>query len=168
MRRFLAGLLASALLVAVMAGQAKPAEKPQPAAAGQHDMLLPAQLKWGPPPPALPQNAQVAVLSGDPSKPGPFVIRAKFPDGYTVPPHWHPTDEYLTILSGTLLAGLGDKIDVKSMHALPPGGFARMPEKTNHYVRAKGETVIQVNAMGPFELTYVNAADDPRKKTTTK
>lgn len=167
MRKLLATVCIYTFLIlatAVIAQQAKPTAKPQAAAASQHIMVVPDQLKWGPPPPALPAGAQAAVLAGDPSKPGMFVIRAKFPDGYTVPPHWHPTDEYVTVLSGTLMAALGDKIDPGAMHALPAGGMAKMPRRTNHYVRAKGETTIQVHAMGPFELTYVNPGDDPRKK----
>jgi hypothetical protein len=154
---------AAAVVSAQHAGKSKPAASP----AGQHIMIVPDQLKWGPPPPALPPGAQAAIVAGDPSKPGMFVIRAKFPDGYTVPPHWHPTDEYVTVLSGTLMAGIGDKIDPASMHALTAGGLAKMPKRTNHYVRAKGETTIQVQAMGPFELTYANPNDDPRKKKMT-
>src|SRR5687767_6179739 len=99
-----------ALVAAVSAYQApksKPAAAPSP---GQHVMVTPDQVKWGPAPPALPPGAQAAVLSGDPAKAAMFVVRVKFPDGYTVPPHWHPTDEYVTVLSGTLMAGIGDKL----------------------------------------------------------
>jgi quercetin dioxygenase-like cupin family protein len=168
-RKLFATLTVSALVAATAVLSAHQAAKSKPAAgsSGQHIMVVPDQLKWGPAPPALPPGAQAAVLAGDPSKPGMFVIRAKFPDGYTVPPHWHPTDEYVTVLSGTLMAGLGDKIDPGSMHALTAGGLAKMPKRTNHYVRAKGETIIQVQAVGPFELTYVNPNDDPRKKKMT-
>lgn len=146
---------------------AKSAARPaaQPAAAA-HPMMNAADLKWGPGPDAFNPGVQMAVVDGDPSKPGPFVLRAKFPDGFKVMPHWHPTDESLTILSGTLMAGMGDKWDEASMKTFTTGGFARMPKKTPHYVQAKGETVIQVHAMGPFVLTYVNPKDDPRKKKT--
>lgn len=168
MRRLLPALFVSALVITVgvfvASAQTKPPAK-SGAAASQHVMVTPDQLKWGPAPPALPPGAEAAVIAGDPGKPGLFTIRAKFPDGYTVPPHSHPTDEYVTVLSGTLTAGLGDKLDVGAMHTLPAGGFAKMPRRTNHYVRAKGETVLQIQAMGPFELTYVNPGDDPRKKT---
>jgi quercetin dioxygenase-like cupin family protein len=167
-RKLFATLTLSALIAAAAIVSAQQTSKPKPAApAGQHVMVTPDQIKWGPGPPALPPGAQAAVIAGDPSKPAMFVIRAKFPDGYTVPPHWHPTDEYVTVLSGTLMAGLGDKLDPASMHALPAGGMAKMPRKTNHYVRAKGETIIQVQAVGPFEVTYVNPNDDPRRKKTT-
>ena len=148
--------------------QSKPAEKPQAAARPQHHMVTPDQVKWGPAPPSLPPGAQAAIMDGDPTKPGFFTIRVKFPDGYAVPPHWHPTDEYVTVLSGTLMAGMGDKADAASMHTLTAGGFVRMPRRATHYVRAKGETVIQVMGTGPFVVNYVNAADDPRKKTTAQ
>ena len=133
-----------------------------------HVMLTPDAIQWGPAPPALPPGAQAAVLAGDPSKAGePFTIRAKFPDGYKVPPHWHPTDEHVAVLQGTLLIGMGERFDVAAARELPVGGFAKMPKGVRHYAQARGETVIQVHGTGPFELTYVNAADDPRGKKPT-
>ena len=135
--------------------------------AASHVLLQADQLKWGPQPPALPAGAQIAVLDGDPMKPGPFVVRAKFPDGYTVPPHWHPTTENIVVLNGTLMVGMGEKLDKGSMQTLTAGGYSKMPARMNHYVITKGETTIQIHGTGPFELTYVNPADDPRKKTTT-
>ncbi|MGB2715245.1 MAG: cupin domain-containing protein [Vicinamibacterales bacterium] len=168
MRKLIATLTVFVLIAAAAVVSAQKAGKPKPAAsASQHVMITPDQVKWGPGPPALPPGAQAAVISGDPAKPAMFVIRAKLPDGYTVPPHWHPTDEYVTVLSGTLMAGLGDKLDTGAMHALSAGAMAKMPKRTNHYVRAKGETVIQVQAIGPFDVTYVNPNDDPRRKKTT-
>lgn len=155
-------------LALVAAAQTKPAPKPEGAAASQHTMITPDQLKWGPAPPSLPPGAQMAVLEGDPTKPGLFAIRAKFPDGYTVAPHWHPTDEHVVVLSGTFMMGLGDKLDAGSMHSLPAGSFSKIPRRAHHYARAKGETIIQVYGMGPFVLNYVNPGDDPRKKTTTE
>jgi hypothetical protein len=164
-------LLLSGLLVCVAAlisaAQTKPSAKPQGAAtASQHTIVTPDQIKWGPAPPALPAGAQMAVLSGDPSKPGSFTIRAKFPDGYAVAPHWHPTDEHLVVIAGTFMLGVGDKADASSAHAMPVGTFAKMPRGVHHYARAKGETIIQVYGMGPFVVNYVNPSDDPRKKTT--
>ena len=170
---FAAGLVLASASSAIWA-QGDPQKKPAPAApaaqkaapAASHVMIDAAQVKWGPAPPSLPPGAQMAVLDGDPSKPGTFTVRAKFPDGYVVPPHWHPTTENLVILSGTLMVGMGDKIDEGSMHALTAGGYSKMPAKTRHYVRTKGETTLQIYSTGPFEVTYVNPKDDPRKKTT--
>ncbi len=172
--RSLALILAAGSLAIVStrplgAQAAKPAAKPaQAAPAAKHVVLTPADLKWGPAPPGLPPGAQVAVLDGDPSKAGAFAIRAKFPDGYRVPPHWHPTDEGVTVISGTLLAGMGDTLNEKGATALPAGGFAKLPRRTHHFVIAKGATEIQVAGMGPFAITYVNPKDDPRAKTTTE
>jgi len=129
-----------------------------------HTMVMPNDLKWGPAPPAFPVGAQMAVLSGDPSKPGVFTVRAKFPDGYKIMPHWHPTDENVTVLEGTFVMGVGEKFDQAAAHEMPPGAFARMPKGTRHYAWAKGETVIQVHAEGPFVINYVNPNDDPRKQ----
>ena len=162
-------LVAAAAIAAGTAGaqtaqKAKPAAKPA-AAPPKHVMVAPSDVKWGPGPPSLPAGAQMAVLDGDPAMAGkPFVIRAKLPDGYRVPPHWHPADENVVVLSGSFSAGVGDKFDEGSMMALAPGGYAKMPKMMHHYAMAKGETVIQVHGTGPFAVTYVNPTDDPRKK----
>ena len=135
----------------------------------KHVIARPDSIKWGPPPPSLPPGCQVAVLAGDPSKPGvPFVLRAKMPDGYKVPPHWHPSDENLTVLQGTLLVGEGEKLDPAKAEELPAGSFVRMPKTMRHFAVAKGETVIQAHGVGPFEINYVNPADDPRRKADNK
>ena len=129
-----------------------------------HVMVRPDDIKWGPAPPSLPAGAQIAVLSGDPGKVGPYVLRAKLPDGYKVPPHWHPTDENVTVLKGTFVAGKGEKFDADAAHDLPAGSFVCMPKGMRHFAFCKGETILQVHGVGPFEINYVNAADDPRKK----
>lgn len=129
-----------------------------------HVIVTPDKLAWGPSPPGLPAGAQVAVLEGDPTKAGShFALRAKLPDGYRVPPHWHPTDERILVLQGSLGVGTGDKFDQTSGHELPTGSYAVMPMGVRHFVWAKGETIIQVSAAGPFQVNYVNPADDPRK-----
>jgi quercetin dioxygenase-like cupin family protein len=134
-----------------------------------HIIVNQAQTKWGPAPPALPPGAQMAVLDGDPSKAGtPFTIRAKFPDGYKVPPHWHPTDENVVVIKGTLMMGVGEKFSNEGAQELREGGFAKMPKEVRHYAWAKGETIIQVYGVGPFEVSYVNASDDPRSKANSK
>ena len=118
--------------------------------------------KWGPTPPSVPKGAQLAVLYGDPTKEGPFVLRLKFPSGFKIPAHSHPSDENVTVISGTLNFAMGDKLDPKKGEALKAGGFIHMPKGMHHYGWASGETVVQVNGTGPFTITYVNAADDPR------
>ena len=136
--------------------------------AGTHVMITPETVKWGPGPPSLPPGAEAAILHGDPTVASePFTLRLKFPDGYKVPPHWHPADEYVTVLKGTLLMGVGEKFDMAGTKAMTEGTFGHMPKETRHYAAAKGETLIQVNAVGPFAVTYVNPADDPRTKKST-
>lgn len=170
---------AAAFATATLAAQtAKPAAKPaqegakaaaaKPAAAApKHVVVTTGDIKWGPAPEGLPGGAQVAILDGDPGKAGvPFVIRAKLPDGYKVMPHFHPTDESITVLSGTFTVGMGDNWTDSSMTSLKAGEFARMSKMMHHYAGSKGETVIQIHGTGPFAITYVNPKDDPRKKTT--
>jgi hypothetical protein len=135
----------------------------------EHTVIVPTALKWMPAPSGLPSGAQMAVLTGDPNKSGAaYVFRAKLPDGYKVPPHWHSIDENVTVLSGTLLIGKGDKLDASKAEALPAGSFMSMPKTMRHFAIAKGETVIQLHGIGPFDIHYVNPADDPRKNETKK
>jgi quercetin dioxygenase-like cupin family protein len=120
-------------------------------------------LKWGPAPAVFPAGAQMAVLSGDPTKSGLFVIRLKMPAGYKIPPHQHPTDEYVTVVSGDVGVGMGDKLDTAKSSKLTPGGFAMMGAKMNHFAHSTGGAVVQVSSEGPFAMTYVNPADDPTR-----
>ena len=130
----------------------------------QHVMSAPTDLKWGSPPPVFEQNAQFALVSGDPTQAGPYVVRMKMPAGYKIMPHWHPTDENVTVISGTFALGMGDAMDSASMKALPAGGFALLPAQMRHYAMAKTACVVQVHGVGPFALTYVNPKDDPSKR----
>jgi quercetin dioxygenase-like cupin family protein len=138
------------------------ADKTHTAGKPHAEFTNPGDMKWGPAPPDLPKGAEVAVLHGDPSKKGTYAIRIKMPDGYTIPPHWHSRDEQLTVVSGTLVLHLGDTMDAPA-HALEPGGFHFLPAKAHHAAEAKGETVVQVNGPGPFDIHYLNPADNPRK-----
>jgi quercetin dioxygenase-like cupin family protein len=120
-------------------------------------------VKWQPAPPMLPEGAQFSVLDGDPMKQGsPFTVRLKMPDGYQVPAHSHPTDENVTVMSGILGAGMGDKLDKSKGQLIRAGGFVRIPQGMHHYAWAKGATVVQIHGTGPLNFQYVNPADDPR------
>lgn len=120
-------------------------------------------LKWKDGPPSLPPGAKIAVLEGDPSKPGPFVFRVKVPDGYRIPPHTHPKPERVTVLAGTFYLGMGGKFDVAKAEALPAGSYGMWPAGMKHFVWVKGETIVQFHGSGPWEIHYLNPADDPRK-----
>jgi quercetin dioxygenase-like cupin family protein len=133
-------------------------------AEGMSMPVNPDHIKWGAAPAVFPQGAQFAVISGDPSKDGPYVVRLKMPAGYRIPAHNHPTTEYVTVISGKFNIGMGDKLDKKDGIELHAGGFGEAPAKMNHYAWATSETVVQVHGQGPFALTYVNPADDPSKK----
>lgn len=123
--------------------------------------------KWGPAPPMLPAGAQIAVLSGDPTKAVPYAVRLKFPANYGIPAHSHPTDEHVVVVSGQLFMGMGTKLDRTAGHALDVGGFALMPANANHFAYTKGETIITLYGQGPVEFKYVTPSDDPRTKTST-
>ena len=123
-----------------------------------------SSLEWGPAPSVFPKGAQVAVLSGDPFKDGPYVLRLKMPKGYKVPAHNHPTTENVTVISGNFHIGMGDKLDEKKGIELRAGGYGEAPAKINHFAWTTAETIVQVHGQGPFAMTYVNPADDPSKK----
>jgi quercetin dioxygenase-like cupin family protein len=124
----------------------------------------PKDLKWGAPPPVFEKGASMAVVSGDPGKEGLYVVRLKMPAGYRINPHWHPTDEHVTVISGTFALGMGEKFDKATMKELPAGGYALLPAQMRHYAMAKTAAIVQVHGMGPFQLTYVNPADDPSQR----
>jgi quercetin dioxygenase-like cupin family protein len=134
----------------------------KPIAKSEHVMFAAADLKWTDAPPSLPAGAKIAVLTGDPGKAGPFTIRLKFPAGYKVPPHTHPTAENVTVVSGTVGLGSGAKFDEAAGHEMTVGGFAAMPAGMEHFAWCKSECVLQIHSTGPFEVKYVNSADDPR------
>lgn len=125
---------------------------------------LPNDIQWGPAPPMIPAGAQMAVLAGNPMGTGEYAVRIKMPDGYKVMPHWHPKRENVTVISGTLKVGMGDKWDDGKMMSFPAGSFAYLDPSMHHYAGASGETVIQITGTGPVKFNYVNPADDPSKK----
>ena len=131
----------------------------------QQNAFTPDQIKWGPVPPTLQPGAQLAVLEGDPgASSGDFTIRLKMPDGYKIAPHYHPKRENVTVVSGAFKLGMGDKFDDSKLMSLPTGSFGYMDPDMHHYGMASGETIVQVHGMSPFQIIYVNPADDPSKK----
>ena len=128
-----------------------------------HIFVNSADLKWGPAPPVLPKGAKLAVLYGDPGKAGQYVMRLMAPANYKIAPHWHSQAENLTIISGTLDLGEGDKMEMTKAHALKAGGYHYLPGKAHHYAFTKSPTVVQISGEGPFDITYINPDDDPSK-----
>ena len=123
----------------------------------------PAEIKWADAPPDLPKGAEMAVLHGDPGKKAVYTLRLKLPAGYKIPPHWHTKDEQLTIVSGTFVLHMGDTMEAPAT-TLTAGGFHFLPGKMHHAAQATGETVVQVDGMGPFDIHYLNPADNPNPK----
>ena len=129
-----------------------------------HTIVGPNEVKWSPGPPSIPAGAQAAVLYGDPGKEGLFVLRLKLPKGYRLAPHTHPKPEIVTVISGTFRFGMGETADQSKAQPLGAGSFFAMPPGMAHFAFTDEDTVIQLNASGPWSLTYVNPSDDPRKK----
>jgi quercetin dioxygenase-like cupin family protein len=128
----------------------------------EHKIFGPTELTWGDAPPGLPAGGKMAVLDGDPNKKGSFTVRLQAPDGYKIAPHTHPTAERLTVISGTFHLGMGEKFDEAAGREMGPGSFAVLPAGMKHFAWSTGELVVQIDSEGPFEIKYVNPADDPR------
>jgi quercetin dioxygenase-like cupin family protein len=111
-------------------------------------ITLPGDLKWTPGS-GTSAGQMIAVLYGDPGKPGPFIIRVKSPDGFRIAAHYHAAVENVTVLQGTLLLGFGDKADKGKTTAIPAGGFYSIPKGVHHFAFAKGETILQIDSIGP-------------------
>jgi len=133
------------------------------AQSAHHMMVTSDELKWADVP-SVPAGAKVAVIEGPTNEAGPITFRLKFPADYKLPAHWHPVLEHLTVISGTFNMGVGDMLDTSKTKPLSAGSFAIMQPKTHHFAWTKEETIIQVHGIGPWAITYVNPADDPRKK----
>ncbi|MGH8615940.1 MAG: cupin domain-containing protein [Gammaproteobacteria bacterium] len=130
---------------------------------GAHMMVTPGDLKWSDVP-SLPPGAKIAVIEGPMNEAVAFTVRIRFPANYRLPAHWHPAVERVTVLSGTFNMGVGDELDPKKTTALALGSIAIMQPKTTHFAWTKEETVVQLNGVGPWGITYVNPENDPRKK----
>lgn len=147
--------------LALLVAEAKE-KKHHSAALEQHIALAPGELQWGDAPAAFTAGAKFAVVAGDPSKTGSYVVRLQVPVGYKIMPHTHPTTENVAVISGTFNIGMGEKFDESAGKELAAGGFASMPAHMAHFAWATTDAVVQVHGEGPFQINYVNSADDPR------
>jgi anti-sigma factor ChrR (cupin superfamily) len=148
------------LLVSLASAGSAHNQTTQPVPAAGHPIVRADDVVWKP----LRPGAEIAVVSGDPAQPGaPFVMRFRYHGVVRVPPHWHPTDEHITVLSGTFMVGMGERFEESSATELPAGAYAFVHRKMAHYAWSKGDTVVQIHGIGPFTINYVNPADDPNK-----
>ncbi|MFZ0211200.1 MAG: cupin domain-containing protein [Candidatus Acidiferrales bacterium] len=152
----LIGLLCGAGLFFTIGAQSASSEK---------NAFTPDAIPYGPAPAFVPPGAQLAVLEGNPSATsGDYTIRLKMPDGYRIAPHWHPQRENVTVISGTLKFGMGDRFEESKMADFPAGSFAYLDPDMHHYVMAGGDVVVQVHGMSPLQFNYINPNDDPSHK----
>ena len=135
----------------------------------EHVIQAPEDAKWGPAPPFIPRGAQIAVLSGDPSKSVPYAVRLKFPANYAIPAHSHPTDENVVVTSGAVTFGMGNKLakDAAANKTVGVGGYFLAPTGMNHFAYTTSESTIVLYGVGPVEFKYVDPNDDPRNTKTS-
>lgn len=127
-----------------------------------HIILRPDAVEWQAGPASFEEGSEVAVIEGDPSRPAFFNLRIKMPDGFRIAPHFHSQPERVTIISGTFVLGEGEVFDAGTTHALEAGSYFAMPPGMVHYATTRGETVVQLTSIGPWNIEYVNPDDDPR------
>ena len=159
--------LATLLILAVQLSRAEEPAPARSAAATQqkHIMVAPEDIQWGECPPFLPPGGKCTVIEGNPQAAGAlFTLRSKLPDNYKIPPHFHPTAEHITVISGTFAMGLGKTFDETTLRPMPAGSFMVMPKNAPHFALTRGETIVQVHAIGPLTFTYINPEDDPQKR----
>jgi quercetin dioxygenase-like cupin family protein len=126
--------------------------------------ILSEDVDWKPFP-SFPPSARLAVVVGQPTEPGPYVIRVKVPAGVKLMPHRHPEDRVYTVISGVFYIGVGERFDGEKLEAYPPGAVIVLPGGTPHFHWARsGEYITQVTAIGPLGLQYLNPDDDPRNQ----
>ena len=161
-----ASVLTLVILVAATAvsAQSPPSMPGMPSMPAGPIMVTPDQIKWMDGPPSFAPGLKMAMLQGNMAQAGPYAVRLQFPANYKVPAHFHPNMEHVTVISGTFYFGLGNKLNEAEGKPYPPGSFVAVPPNTPHFAYAKEETVVQVHSTGPGGLTYVDPADDPRKK----
>jgi quercetin dioxygenase-like cupin family protein len=127
-----------------------------------HIAVAPEDLEWAPGPGSLPPGVEYVLIQGNPAEPGPLALRLRFPASYSIPAHSHPQMEHITVLSGVFNIGMGDVLDKERGNAMPAGSFVVMPTGHNHFAWTEEETVVQLHSIGPWGITYVDPADDPR------
>jgi hypothetical protein len=174
MKRLLAlALFALALAAPALADDPAPATPDNGAPTAQaaapapeHVVFAAKDLKYMDGPPGLPKGAKFTVLAGNPGAPGLYTIRAILPAGYKVPPHFHATDENITVIAGEFGIGMGDALDMAKGDVLSAGGFTSLPAAMHHFAWTKKGATIQIHGMGPFSITYLNPSDDPRNESS--
>jgi hypothetical protein len=170
-------LLVCLLLVVVVAAQTPPAKqagaKKMSAGGGvvmpgaEQWMDVPAAALVGTPSVEMGGTVKIAILQGDPMTAGrPYTARLSCTDGTKIAPHWHPTTENVTVIKGTFLLGMGAKWNDAGLKEIPVGGFASATAQMRHYAECKGDSIVQVNGIGPFVVTFVGPDDPgPAKKS---
>jgi len=132
----------------------------------EHIFKNPEDMQWGTGPLEMPAGLQMTILEGDPNAVGPFTIRLKFPEKYSIPLHWHPSDIRLTMLSGGADLKITSEqgiVDPQLGGKMLPMSFVLVPARMQTQFTFDVETIMELNGYGPFEIFYVNPDEDPRK-----
>jgi hypothetical protein len=124
-------------------------------AVAKHAVLPLDDAAWRAGPRGMPAGVRFATISGDPAQPGPFVLRAELPPGYSIAPYRRSSDESIVVLAGGLKIGDGVAFDPERMRTFGSGAFVRLTADEPHYAKSDGGAVVQIMGTGPFALEYV-------------
>ena len=158
------GLVVTLSTSLVLAQEQGSKSKEESSGSAEPRILAATEMQWGEGPPSLPAGAQMVVLDGDPRQKGPFTIRLKIPAGYKILAHTHPVAEHITVISGTVHLGIGEKFAETGSRELKAGDFAVVPPGMPHFASSRSEAVLQIHGEGPFQRQFVDPAEDATKK----
>jgi hypothetical protein len=130
--------------------------------AGEPTVFDPDHMKWVDAPASLPRGIRMCTMEGDPSKEGPYTVRLWIPATYRIGPYWRTDSERMTVMLGAVIVGAGDHYDEHGGTPVRAGSYAYVAPHAHHYLWTRDATVVQLHGTGPWDITYVHAADDPR------
>jgi quercetin dioxygenase-like cupin family protein len=129
--------------------------------------LTPEGMVWTDGPSTLPPGSKMAVLEGSPKAEGMFTMRVRIPAGSAIPPHWHPRQERVTILSGAVDLGFGSVADASNTKRYPAGSFYVNPPRVMHFLFFPEATEMQMTGVGPWELLTTDISAPAQVPTAT-
>jgi len=130
-------------------------------------LLTRQDLDWGLGPDAFPLGVHASIVEGDPDQDEPFTMRFKLPGKYRIEPHWTTREQRLTVLSGSIELALGERFDERKLKTYGEGSYLVIPARARYYLKCDRGSVLELRSQGPWEVNYVDRADDPREQAAS-
>jgi hypothetical protein len=158
------GLAAATMIAIALASGAALAQGDTQIIMKDHEGVVAPGVEWKAAK-SIPPGARMALLYGDPAKPGPYIVRVRLPAGYKLPPHKHQDAHWVTVLKGNYWSATGDAFDQGKLKKFGPRDAYATDAGVPHFSWAETDVIIQEMGIGPVSnpIEYTNPADDPRK-----